>query len=61
MNKELSDVQAGFREGRGTRGQTSNIPWTIEKSEEFHEYIYICLIYYTKASDCVDHKKLENS
>ena len=61
MNQELSDAQAGFREGRETRDQTSNIPWTIEKSKEFHKYIYFCLIYYAEASDCVGHNKLENS
>ena len=61
MNQELSDVQAGFTEGRGTRDHTANIHWTIAKSREFHKYIYSCLIYYAKAFDCVDHNKLENS
>ena len=61
MNQELSDVQAGFTEGRGTRDQTANIPWTIAKAREFHKYIYSRLIYYAKAFDCVDHNKLENS
>ena len=61
MNQELSDVQAGFTEGRRTRDQTANIPWTIAKAREFHKYIYSCLIYYAKAFDCVDHNKLENS
>ena len=58
MNRELSDVQAGFRKGRGTRGQIANIHWTIEKAKEFHKNIYFCFIDYAKASDCVDHNKL---
>ena len=55
VNRELPDVQAGFRKGRGTRDQIANIPWIIEKN------IYFCFIDYTKAFDCVDHNKLENS
>ena len=58
MNSELPDVQAGFRKGRGTRGQIANISWIIEKGRELQENIYFCLIDYTKAFDCVDHNKL---
>ena len=58
MNRELSDVQAGFRKGRGIRGQIAIIHWIIEKAREFQENIYFCLTDYTKAFDCVDHNKL---
>ena len=58
VNREISDVQAGFRKGRGTRDQTSNICWIIKKAREFHKNIYFCFIDYAKAFDCVDHKKL---
>ena len=58
MNRELPDVQAGFRKGRGTRDQIANIRWIIEKTREFQENIYFCLIDYAKAFDCVDHNKL---
>ena len=61
VNCELSDVQAGFRKGRGTRYQIANIHWIIEKAREFQKNIYFCCIDYAKAFDCVDHKKLENS
>ena len=61
VNCELSDVQAGFRKGRGTRDQIASIHWIIEKSREFQTNIYFCFIDYTKAFDCVDHNKLENS
>ena len=61
VNCELPDVQAGFRKGRGTRDQIANIHWIIEKAREFQKNIYFCFIYYTKAFDCVDHNKLENS
>ena len=61
MNCELPDVQAGFRKGRGTRGQIANICWIIEKAREFQRNIYFCFIDYAKAFDCVDHNKLENS
>ena len=57
INWELPDVQAGFREGRGTRQQTSNIHWIIEKAREFQKNILFCFIDYTKAFDCVDHDK----
>ena len=58
MNQEFSDVQAGFRKGRGTRDQIANIHWIIEKTREFQKNIYFCFIDYTKAFDCVDHNKL---
>ena len=58
VNRELPDVQAGFRKGRGTRDQVANIHWIIEKPREFQENIYFCFIDYAKAFDCVDHKKL---
>ena len=61
MNRELPDVQASFRKGRGTRDQIANIHWIIEKAREFQKNIYFCFIDYAKAIDCVDHKKLENS
>ena len=61
MNCKLPDVQAGFRKGRGTRDQVTNIHWIIEKLREFQKNIYFCYIEYTKAFDCVDHNKLENS
>jgi len=54
----LPDVQAGFRKGRGTRGQIANIRWIIEKSREFQKNIYFCFIDYAKAFDYVDHNKL---
>ena len=58
MNRELPDVQAGFRKGRGTRDQIANIHWILEKSREFQKNIYFCFIDYAKAFDCVDHNKL---
>ena len=61
MNWELSDVQAGFRKGTGTRDQTANIHWITEKAREFQKNIYLCFIDYDKAFDCMDHNKLENS
>ena len=59
MNCELPDVQAGFRKSRGIRDQIANIYMIIERAREFQENI--CFIDYTKAFDCVDHNKLENS
>ena len=56
--QELSDVQARFRKGRGTREQIANICWIIEKAREFQKNIYFFSIDYTKAFDCVDHNKL---
>ena len=58
VNHELPDVQAGFRKGRGTRNQTANIRWIMEKAREFQKNIYFCFINYAKAFDCVDHNKL---
>ena len=61
MNCEVPDVQAGFRKGRGTRGQIANICWIMEKSRKFQKNIYFWFIDYVKAFDCVDHNKLWNS
>ena len=58
VNRELSDVQAGFKKGRGTRDQIANSLWIMEKAREFQKNIYFCFIDYAKALDCVDHKKL---
>jgi len=58
MNRELPDVQAGFRKGRGTRDQIANIRWIIKKAREFQKNIYFCLIDYAKAFDYVDDNKL---
>ena len=58
VNQEYSDVQDGFRKGRGTRGQIANIRWIIEKAREFQKNTYFCFIDYAKAFDCVDHNKL---
>ena len=57
-NQELPDVQAGFIKGRGTRDQIANIRWIIEKGREIQKNVSFCFIDYTKAFDCVDHKKL---
>ena len=61
VNRELPDVQAGFRKGRGTRDQIANICWIIEKARELQKNFYFRFIDYAKAFDCVDHNKLENS
>ena len=58
VNHELPDIQAGFRKGRGTRDQTANICWIIEKARELQKNIYFWFIDHTKALDCVDHNKL---
>ena len=58
VNRELPDVQAGFRKGRGTRDQVANVRWIIKKAREFQKNIYLCFIDYTKAFDCVDYNKL---
>ena len=58
MNRELPDVQAGFRKGRGTRDQITNICWIMEKAREFQKNICFCFIDYAKAFDCVGHNKL---
>ena len=60
MNHELPDVQAGFSKGKGTKDQIANIHWIIEKARGFQKNIYLCCIDYAKASDCVDHNKLQN-
>ena len=58
VNRELPDVQAGFRKGRGTRDQIASSHWIIEKAREFQKNIYFRLIDYAKAFHCVDHNKL---
>ena len=55
---QLSDVQVGFRKGRGTRDQIANICWIIEKARECQKNMYFCFIEYAKAFDCMDHNKL---
>ena len=60
VNRELPDVQAGFRKGRGTRDQIANIHWIIEKAREFQKSIYFCFLNYAKVFDCVDCSKLWN-
>ena len=60
VNREIPDVQAGFRKGRGTTDQVANICWIIQKAGEFQRNIYVCFIDYAKAFNCVDHNKLEN-
>ena len=61
VNRELPDVQAGFRKGRGTRDQIANIRCIIKKAREFQKNNCFCFIDYAKAFNCVDHNKLENS
>ena len=58
MDYEISDVQAAFKKGRGTRDQIPNICWIIKKAREFRKNIYFCFIDYAKAFDCVHHNKL---
>ena len=58
VNRELPDVQPGFRKGRGTRDQIASIRWIIEKAREIQKNIYFCFIDYANAFDCVDHNKL---
>ena len=58
MNRELPDVQAGFRKGRRTRDRIANISWIIKKARELQKNMYFCFIDQTKAFDCVDHYKL---
>ena len=58
VNREVPDVQAGFRKGRATRDQIANICWIMEKARDFQKNIYFCFIDYAKAFDCVDHNKL---
>ena len=57
MNWELSDVEAGFRKGRGTKDQITNILWIIEKGREFQKNFYLCFIDYAEAFDYMDHNK----
>ena len=59
VNQEISDIQARYRKGRGTRNQIANIHYIIEKAREFQKNIYFCFIDYKKAFDCVDHNKLQ--
>jgi len=58
VNRELPDVQAGFRKSRGTRDQIANVRWLMERSREYNEDVYMCFIDYSKAFDCVDHAVL---
>ena len=58
MNRELPDVQAGFRKGRGTTDQIVNIRWIMGKARESQKNTYFCFIDYAKAFDCVDHNQL---
>ena len=58
MNRELPDVQAGFRKGRGTRDQIANTRWIVKNAREFQESIYFCFIEYANAFDCMNHNKL---
>ena len=58
VNRELPDIQAGFRKGRGTRDQIANISWIIKKARQFQKNIYFSFIDYAKVFDCVDHNKL---
>ena len=60
-NQELPDVEAGFRKGRGTRDQITNIRWIIKKARDLQKNIYFCFIDYAKAVDCVDHNQFEKS
>ena len=61
VNRELPDVQAGFRKGRGIRDQIANIRWIMEKARDFQKNIYFCFIDYAKAFDSVEQNKLKNS
>ena len=58
VNRELPNVQVGFRKGRGTKDQIANICWIMEKAREFQKKIYFCFIDYAKAFDCVDYNKV---
>ena len=61
VNRELPDVQAGFRKGRGIRDQIANIHWIMEKARDFQKNIYFCIIDYAKAFDCGSQETVENS
>ena len=58
VSRELPDIQADFRKGRGTRDQIANIRWIMEKAREFQKNIYFCFIDYAKSFDCAEHNKL---
>ena len=58
VNRELPDVQSGFRKGRGTRDQIASICWIIERAQDFQKRVYFCFIDYAKAFNYVDHNKL---
>ena len=58
VNRELPDVQAGFRKGRGTRDEVANTCWIIKKAREFQKKVYFCFIDCAKAFDCMDHNRL---
>ena len=58
VNRELPDIQTGFRKDRGTRDKIANIHWIMEKGREFQKNICFCFIHYAKGFDCVDHNKL---
>ena len=58
VNRELPEVQAGFRRGRGTRDQIADMHWIMEKAREYQKKIYFCFMEYAKVFDCVDHSKL---
>ena len=61
MNQEVTDIQTGFRKGKGTRNQIANIQWIREKASKFQKNTYFCFTDYTKAFNWVDHDNLENS
>ena len=61
VNRELPDIQTGFRKGRITRDQIANIPWIIEKAREFQKNIYFCCIDYAEAFDCGSQQAVEKS
>ena len=58
VNHKITDIQAGFRKGRGSRDQIANIHWIMEKAREFQKNIYFCFIDYAKVFECLDHNKL---
>ena len=61
VNRELPDVQAGFRKGRGTRDQIANVCWIIKKAREFQKNIYFCFIDYAIAFDCVENSERDRN
>ena len=60
IEREITEEQAGFRKGRGTRDQIANIRWILERAMEYDKRVYMCFIDYSKAFDCVDHSRLEH-